>query len=304
MAVQPLTIERMFLSWTLDVPVLVVVALLGFGYVRAARRVGEWQRARTTYFLAGLATILLVTVSFVGAYADTLFWVRAVQTVVLLMITPLLLVMGAPLTLLLASVPDRVASRLRKAGRSLTARVLTFPLVVTIVLVAPTFVLYFTPLYEAALRNGFVDELVHLGLILAGFVYFWTRLGVDPTPRSDSYLVSLWISLTEVIADGALGLVIWLGPLIASGYYQALGRTWDPDMRLDQIIGAGVLWIGGDLAGLFFVGALVVRWRKDDERKAEQIDRELDEQEQADDVKSGLWWENDPQLAERFKRLR
>ncbi|TCO60451.1 cytochrome c oxidase assembly protein [Actinocrispum wychmicini] len=301
MTLQPLTIERMFLSWTLDVPVLLVVALLGFGYVWAARRTGEWRRSRTVYFCAGLATVLMVTVSFVGVYADSLFWVRAVQTVVLLMITPLLLVMGAPLTLLLATVPERTADRLRKAGRSVTARVLTFPLVVTVVLVAPTFVLYFTPLYEASLRNGFVDDLVHVGLVGAGFVYFWTRLGVDPTPRSDSYLVSLWISLTEVIADGALGLVVWLGPLIASGYYQA--RTWGPDIRLDQIIGAGVLWIGGDLAGLMFVGALVVRWRRDDERKAEQIDRELDEQERVV-AKPGLWWENDPQLAERFRRLR
>jgi cytochrome c oxidase assembly factor CtaG len=214
----PLTIERMLSSWTLDLPVLLVVALLGVGYMSAVRRLGQvWPRGRTVYFCAGLATVLLVTVSFIGVYADTLFWVRAVQTVVLLMVTPLLLVLGAPLTLLLASVPARVADRMRGIGRSATARFLTFPLVVTVVLVAPMFLLYLTPLYEQCLRHAAVDDLVHVGVVGAGFVYFWTRLGVDPTPRRDSYLVSLWISLTEVIADGALGLVIWFGPLVAAG---------------------------------------------------------------------------------------
>jgi cytochrome c oxidase assembly factor CtaG len=140
-------------------------------------------------------------------------------------------------------------------------------------------------------------------LIAAGFVYFWTRVQLDPTPRKDPHLVSVWIALTEVIVDGALGLAIWLGPLIAPDYYHAVARSWGPDVRIDQIIGAGVLWIGGDLAGLPFVAALFVRWSRDDQRKAKEIDRQLDEEEAAaETATTGLWWENDPVLAERFKR--
>ena len=36
--------------------------------------------------------------------------------------------------------------------------------------------------------------------------------------------------------------------LRAADYYHALARTWGPDLRTDQIVGAGILWIGGDPA--------------------------------------------------------
>ena len=284
-------------AWTFDVPAVLVVVALGGLYVRAARG-RDWPRGRMVAFLTGLATIIVVTCSFLGVYDTTLFWVRAVQTTTLLMVTPLLLALGAPVTLLMRSVPERTADRLRRLGRGRAARALTFPLVVTVILVAPPFVLYLTPLYDVVLANAFVDGLVRTGLVLAGFVYFWTRIRLDPTPREDAHLVSVWIAFTEVIFDGVLGLVLWLGPLLAPAHYAAAHPGWGPDPRTDQIIGAGVLWIGGDVAGLPFVAALFVRWARDDERRAEEIDTALDEQP----ASSGLWWENDPTLAERFKR--
>jgi cytochrome c oxidase assembly factor CtaG len=298
----PLTMVAVFSSWLLDPVALVMVAVLAVAYLGAVRRLhGQWPSARTFAFLVGLGTVLLVKMSFLGVYSDTLFWVRAVQNIVLLMITPLLLAMGAPLTLILSGVPPALAARLRRLGRSKVATTLTFPLVVTFLLVAPLFVLYLSPLYELTLRSGLVQNLTGLGLVCCGFVYFWTRLQVDPTPRADHHLVSLWISMTEVIFDGALGLAIAFGALIAPDYYHALNRVWWPDLRLDQVIGAGVLWIGGDLAGLPFVGALIVRWRRDDRRQAEIVDRELDEAEPEQERSGKLWWEDHPELAARFK---
>ncbi|HVW43043.1 MAG TPA: hypothetical protein VHC18_17010, partial [Amycolatopsis sp.] len=49
---------------------------------------------------------------------------------------------------------------------------------------------------------------------------------------------------------------------------------------------------------------LFARWMRDDERQADTTDRELDESEQQGESTSGLWWENDPMLAERFRRER
>lgn len=297
----PLSWERVFTAWTPDFAALSFVLVLGGGYLFLARRVPGWPGSRTAAFLAGLGTVTLVTCSFLGVYDDTLFWPRAVQTVVLLMITPLLLALGAPLTLVLSTAPG--AARLRAIGRGRAARALTFPLVITVLLIVPPFLIYLTPLYELCLRVPAVDSLVRLGLVACGFTYFWTRLRVDPTPREDHHLVSFGISFADVIVDAALGLILWLGPLRAADYYHALARTWGPDLRTDQIVGAGVLWIGGDLAGLPFVGALARRWMRDDERQAKQVDRELDAQEETT-TSTGLWWENDPTLAERFERER
>ncbi|MER5390182.1 cytochrome c oxidase assembly protein [Saccharopolyspora sp. NPDC002686] len=305
-----LTPDRIFTSWTPDPAALVVVAVLGTAYwlgVRRLRAGGEsWSTARTAAFFGGLATIALVTMSFLGVYADALFWARAVQNTTLLMIAPLLLAIGAPLSLLVRSAPQQLAERTTTCIRSKPAQLLTFPGVVTALLVGVPFALYLTPLYELTLRSSVIDAAMRGMLVFAGFVYFWTRLRVDPTPRDDPHVVSFGISLAEVIFDGVLGLVLWLGPLRAPHYYEALARTWGPSLRTDQIIAAGVVWIGGDLAGLPFLGALMRQWKRDDAQEAAEIDRTLDaqEEEQPDEpaASSGLWWEDDPILAERFRR--
>ncbi|RJQ79521.1 cytochrome c oxidase assembly protein [Amycolatopsis panacis] len=299
----PLSGSSFFTAWTLDVPAVLVVLVLGAGYLRAARRQASWPPGRTTAFLGGLATLLVVTCSFIGVYDSTLFWVRATQNTVLLMVIPLLLALGAPVTLLMRVAPPGLAGKLCRYGRGPLARFVTFPLIVTVVLIAPFLVLYLTPLYALTLDSTAVGGLVRVALVLAGFLYFYSRIQLDPTPRAGAHLVSVWISLTEVIFDGALGLVLWLGPLLAPAHYDAAHRGWGPDPRTDQIIGAGVLWIGGDVAGLPFVGALFIRWARDDEKRAKQLDRRLDEEAEAGEAPaSGLWWENDPELAARFRR--
>ncbi|MEO6881886.1 MAG: cytochrome c oxidase assembly protein, partial [Mycobacteriaceae bacterium] len=250
-----------------------------------------------------------------------LFWVRATQNMLSLMVVPLLLAMGAPLRLTLDAVSPPVASRLRTLGHSTVLRVLTFPLVMTVFLVGPLLVLYLTPLYEQTLRHGLLAFAARTVLTACGFLYFWTRMQLDPTPRGGSHVVSFAISITEAIADGVLGIVLWLGPAVAPAYYAAVARPWGPSPYLDQVFGAGVLWIGGDVAGVPFLLALFFRWMRDDERTARQVDDELDREELAarlripvevnldgeeDETRPaagpGLWWENDENLAERFRR--
>ncbi|HWR48795.1 MAG TPA: cytochrome c oxidase assembly protein [Pseudonocardiaceae bacterium] len=312
----PLTWGRLLTAWTPNPGALGVVAALGVAYglgVRRLRRGGvAWPTGRSWRFLTGLGSILLVKVSVIGVYAGTLFWDRAVQNITLLMITPMFLALGAPLTLLREVLPEPAARRASRVLHSTAARALTFPVVVTAALIAPLFVLYLTPLYEASLRSAGVSAAVGVGLVAAGFLYFWTRFRIDPTPRTDPYLLSMAISVAEVIFDGALGLVLWLGPLIAPHYYQALHRGWGPDLRLDQIIGAGVLWIGGDLAGLPFLAVVVNRMMREDQRDAAAIDAELDTLDAVAEAAATsptssvptqprLWWEDHPELAQRFR---
>jgi cytochrome c oxidase assembly factor CtaG len=315
----PLTWGRLLTAWTPNPGALLVVAALGVAYglgVRRLRRGGvSWSPGRSWWFLTGLGSILLVTVSVVGVYAGTLFWDRAVQNITLLMLTPMFLALGAPLTLLREVLPAPAARRASRVLHSTAARALTFPIVVTVALIAPLFILYLTPLYEASLRSAVVGAVVSVGLVAAGFFYFWTRFRIDPTPRTDPYLLTMAISVAEVIFDGVLGLALWLGPLIAPHYYQALHRGWGPDLRLDQIIGAGVVWIGGDLAGLPFLAVVVNRMMREDQRHAAVIDAELDSLDASVGTpvtpsatspisplptQPRLWWEDHPELAQRF----
>jgi cytochrome c oxidase assembly factor CtaG len=319
----PLTLPRMFAAWRPSLGAAAAVAL-GAAYRVGVRRLrargGVWPAARTWNFLGGVGWLVVITSGSIGVYAGVLFWARAVQNVSLLMIVPMLWAMGAPLTLLRELAPPSVRTPLGRVLRSRLARRLTFPLVVTPVFVAPMPLVYLTPIYPASLAHGWVAGLVGSGLLGAGWLYFWTRFRVDPTPRTDPYLVSLGISAAEVVLDGALGLAVWLGPLLAPHYYLALSRPWGPSPRLDQIIGAGVLWIGGDLAGLPFLGVVLRRMTSEDAEQAALVDAELDREEErrasalaggaadtgpefaGDPDRPRLWWEDHPELAERFRR--
>jgi len=319
----PLTLARVFTAWRPSLgaaAALVLGAAYCFGVRRLRARGGGWPAARGWSFLAGVGWLVVITSGSIGVYAGVLFWARAVQNVSLLMIVPMLWAMGAPLTLLRELAPPSVRAPLGRALRSRMARRLTFPLVVTPVFVAPMPLVYLTPIYPASLAHGWAAWLVGLGLLGAGWLYFWTRFRIDPTPRTDPYLVSLGISAAEVVLDGALGLAVWLGPLLAPHYYLALGRPWGPSPRLDQIIGAGVLWIGGDLAGLPFLGVVLRRMTSEDADQAALVDAELDREDErrsnalargaadtgselpGDPERPRLWWEDHPELAERFRR--
>lgn len=304
----PLTGAALLTSWTPQPAVTVPALLLAAAYLLAVRRAPVVGRRSVASFLAGCGVLALVGASFLGVYQDTLFWVRALQNVLLLLVVPLLAALGRPVTVVLAAAPPAVAARLRVVGRSAWARRLTFPAVVTVLLVGPLPALYLTGAYPATLASPVADAAARLVVLGCGFVYFWTRLQVDPVPRPGSHLGSFAISLVEQVVDGVLGLVVWLGPLIAAGHYVAVARGWGPDLRTDQVVGAGVLWIGGDVAGLPFLGVLFLRWVHDDERAARTADRELDEAAvvtapgEPAAAAPALWWESDPEMAARFRR--
>jgi cytochrome c oxidase assembly factor CtaG len=330
-----LTVARAFTSWTLDLPVLAVVLLAAAFYlagVRRMRRTGAgWAPGRTAAFCGGLGVIVIATMSFLGVYQWVLFYARAVQTVLLLLAAPLLLALGRPVSLTAAA--PRLGRRVEALVGSRPARVLTFPAITALAVVLVGFLLYFTPWYEAGLRSDPVRELTYLALMAPGWVFFWTLLRVDPVPKAYPYLVTMWVTGTEVVGDAILGLAIMADQnLIAGSYYHALGRPWGPSLRADQVIGGGAIWLIGDLIGLPFLGAMLILMMREDEREARAVDAELDAAEAgsgaaepgpgasdpgpgASDPGPGAmgtghgttgpaqpWWESDPRFAGRFRR--
>jgi cytochrome c oxidase assembly factor CtaG len=270
----------------------------------------KWPVGRTIAFCAGGAGLSFVaTSSFLAVYWPVLFYVRAFQTVVLLLAVPLFTMLGRPLSLVIAAAP-RLGPRLEAAVTGRLARLLTFPAITGLVLVLTPFVLYYSPWYEAAFHSFAVREVTSLVLVLPGMVFFWTLLRVDPVPRQYPYLVALWVTAAEVVGDAALGLsVIVDHNLIAGGYYHAVARPWGPSLAADQVLGGGALWILGDLVGLPFLAAVLIAMIREDESDAKVIDAELDAAEldakeaspidrEADPLKP--WWENDPRFAGRF----
>jgi cytochrome c oxidase assembly factor CtaG len=329
-----LTLTRALTEWTFDPWALILILVLGGGYLACMRRVRrtgqDWSVARPIWFLGlGLGPLVLATMSWVGVYQSVLFYARATQTVLLVLVVPLFLAMGRPIGLVIAALP-RLGARLDAAIKSPVAKVLTFPAFTTFALVLVPFVMYFTPWYTASFHSTLVRVLTYLALMTAGFMFYWTLLRVDPVPKQYSYAVSMWITAAQVVGDAVLGIAcIADNGIIGAVWYHAVARPWGPTLQVDQVIGGGVLWVLGDLVGLPFLAAQFIHLMREDETEAVRIDAELDAQESARAeglaaaaVSAGLaergpgtagsadhaesladrpWWEADSRFSDRFK---
>lgn len=326
-----LTLARAFTEWTADLPMIALAVVLGGGYLAAARKVrrsgGHWATGRTVAFCGlGLGFLVIATMSWIGVYQNVLFYVRAVQTVLLVLLVPLFLAMGKPLTLLGAAFP-RAAPRIGAAVRSRVAVAVTFPAITTLALVGVPMTMYFTSWYTHTFHSGAIRELTYLVLMVPGYVFFWTLLRVDPVPKRYPYGVSMWITAAEVVGDAFFGLAVLAdNNLIAGPYYHAVGYPWGPSLKSSQVIGGGALWILGDLVGLPFLAAQLIQMMREDQAEAAVIDAELDARDAvrqaasagAAKADSGAadagtadtepadverpWWETDPRFTERFKQ--
>ncbi len=285
-ATVPLTWSTAVVSWQWNTGAAVCALAGGVGYARCYRRArSSLTRAHALSCAVAVGLFVIATMSMVGVYAPVLFWVRALQVLLLLMVIPFFAAMSRPVTAL-GLFPDGPVARL-----------LLHPATTSVAMLALPWLFYLTPWYRAALQYPAVMELTGALMLIVGFGYYYARLQTDPVPRRYTQLLSLVISIVESLGDGVLGLVLWLGPLIAADYYRGLGRHWGPTMRVDQSIGAGVLWLVGDVLGVFFVLVLMRCFSHDEKRHARVVDARLDREPE-----SGLWWENDPQLRARMGR--
>lgn len=142
---------------------------------------------------------------------------------------------------------------------------------------ASPWLLYFSGWYPATLSNAWLHHAMHLHFVLAGSLFFWPLLGLDPVPGRLSYPLRMLVVFTTLPFHAFLGVtVMGSTSLIAGQWYSSLDRHWGPSLAGDQDIAGGILWYGGDLIGLMFFAVLFVQWLRASEREAVREDRRLD----------------------------
>ncbi len=280
----PFTVTQVFTEASLNswLAVLLVVAAAAYlyGVYRLRLRGDTWPARRTVaYLLGGLGMIAAVTLSGIGAYDTTLVSVHMVQHMVLSMIAPIFLALGAPVTLALRTLPARPRGVLLRVLHNRVARVVTFPLVAFGLFVVNPFALYFTDLYRLTLENGYLHELVHAHFILTGCLFFWPLLGLDPLPNRWPYPARALLMVLSVPFHTVLGLTIMQSTTLLGGdWYPNLHLTWAEPFA-DQNVAGGVLWAGGEVVSVTMLGVLVLQWIRQQDREARRIDRALDRAE-------------------------
>jgi cytochrome c oxidase assembly factor CtaG len=189
--------------------------------------------------------------------------------------------MGKPLTLLIEAYP-RAGGRVKRAVCGRVAKVVTFPAITTLLLVAVPMTMYFTSWYTHVFTSGTVRELTYLILMAPGYVFFWTLLRVDPVPREYPYGVAMWITAAEVVGDAFFGIAIIADQaILGAAHYHAVGYPYGPSLATSQVLGGGIIWILGDFVGLPFLAVQLIQMMRADKREAEEIDAELDARDAA-----------------------
>ncbi len=268
-------------TW-LWLPLAAMVGVYLLGVYRMRARGDRWPVGRTVLFcVGGVGTLALALVSGLATYDDTLLSVHMVQHMLLSMIAPIFLALGAPVTLALRTLPARQRHRLVAVLHSRYARIVTFPLVAYVVFVASPFALYFSGLYRLSLTHPVVHDLVHLHFLVSGCVYFFPLIGLDPVPNRWPYPLRALMVFLSTPFHAVLGLTIMQSTeLLAGGYSPSLGLRW-LDPAADQRLAGGILWAAGEFVSILLLGALVAQWMRQSEREGRQVDRRLDRDERA-----------------------
>jgi len=266
-------------SW-LTLALLAAAGLYLAGVVKLRRRGDRWPLARTVLFLfPGLGAIASVTMSGVEDYDTTLLSVHMIQHMVLSMIAPIFLALGAPVTLALRTLPNGGRRALLAVVHSRPARVLAFPLVAFGFFVVTPFVLYFTDLYELTMRHEWVHELTHAHFIAVGCLFFWPLVGLDPLPGRWPYPARALLMFLSTPFHTVLGLTIMQSRTLLGGdWYPSLHLSWS-DPVADQVVAGGILWAGGEFVSVTMLAVLVVQWMRQSDREAKRTDRRLDREE-------------------------
>ena len=213
----------------------------------------------------GMGTFYFATSSGLAAYDTTLVSVHMVQHMLLSMVVPLFLALGAPVTLALRTLPVRPRQWLLTALHSRVAKVLAFPPLTFLLYVVSPWALYFSGWYGASLHSEFVHEMMHLHLVTVGALFFWPLMGVDPIPGKVSYPFRVLLVVLTLPFHAFLGITIMSGDTLLGGrWYPSLHNgpmgAWLPDPLDDQHLAGGILWASGDLIGLVFFGVLFTQW--------------------------------------------
>ena len=275
-----------FTGWSFQpVPIVMTAWIAGlylWGVMTLRRRGDRWPVGRTIAFVpVGLGCFFFATSSGLGTYDDTLISVHMVQHMVLSMLVPMTLALGAPVTLALRTLPARPRRWLLVVLHSRVAKALSFPPLTLLLYVTAPWILYFSGWYPATLHHDYLHETMHLHFVLVGCLFFWPIVGVDPVPGKVAYPFRMLLVVLTLPFHAFLGVTIMSEEdIIGGSWYADLHQgpmgSWLPDPIDDQHLAGGILWGSGDLVALALFGVLFVQWVRSSLQEAKREDRRLD----------------------------
>ncbi|MEV4945728.1 cytochrome c oxidase assembly protein [Streptomyces sp. NPDC053755] len=261
---------------------LVGLALYGWGVARLRGRGDAWPVSRTVFFAAGVLSVALVMCTKLNDYGMVMFSVHMVQHMVVSMLSPILLLLGAPVTLALRALP--VAARGSKGPRewllmllhSRYMRIITHPAFTIPLFIASLYGFYFTPIFDTLMgsRIGHIAMMVHF--LAVGLVFFWPIMGVDPGPHRPGYVMRMLELFAGMPFHAFFGIALMMAsePMVKA--YAHPPASLGIDALSDQNAAGGIAWAFSEIPSVLVLIALVYQWYHSEQRQAVRKDRAAD----------------------------
>ncbi|MGW6908701.1 cytochrome c oxidase assembly protein [Streptomyces sp. NPDC054940] len=285
MDLPPFTLGR-GLQWSTDpfflVACLVGLALYAWGVVRLRRRGDAWPVGRTVSYVVGVLSVMLMMCTGLNDYGMVMFSVHMVQHMVISMLSPILILLGAPVTLALRALPP--AGRGRKGPRewllallhSRYMQIITHPAFTIPLFIASLYALYFTPMFDFLMgsKTGHIAMMVHF--LAVGVVFFWPIIGVDPGPHRPGYLMRMLELFAGMPFHAFFGIALMMAsePMVET--FKNPPASLGIEALADQNAAGGIAWAFSEIPSVLVLIALLFQWYRSEQRQARRKDRAAD----------------------------
>ena len=279
---------RLLTFWRFDtflgVVALFLAALYVIGVVRLRRRGDQWPAGRLLAWLAGCAALVFATSSGVRAYGSAMFSVHMIEHMTLNMFVPVLLVLGAPVTLALRVLPSAAAGDppgprewIVRAVHSPFTAFLSSPITAFVLFVGSLYAVYLTPVFDTLVQYHWGHELMAVHFLLTGYLFYWGIIGVDPGPRRLPFIGRLALLFAIMPFHAFFGIAMMTQTSAVGGnYYRMLDLPWVQNLSDDQRLGGAIAWGASEVPLVLVVVALVTQWARQDRRTSTRSDRHED----------------------------
>lgn len=270
----PPTVARILTDWRFDLifgtAAIILAVLYLVAVLRLRRRGDRWPARRTGAWLLGCAVLLFATSSGAGRYQPAIFSAHLAGHLLLAVLTPILLVRGAPTTLAMSALPSAAPGEppgprewLSAVLHCASARFCTHPVVALLMFAGGFYLLYLGDIFDATAGQHAARVAMNAVFLATGYLLCWVVVGADPRPWATPVTGMFG---TAVAAIGLLSLfgVLLMGmrDIVAGRFYRSLQLPWRSDFLADQHLGAVLVWTVCGVALVVVLVALVIRWRR------------------------------------------
>jgi cytochrome c oxidase assembly factor CtaG len=260
-----LTWHVFFTSWDVQPGwyLVILAALLAYCYgVARVRRSSSpsIHPARVVSFVAGLVVLVLSLSTAVETYSHILFWMHMVQHLLLIMVVPALLVVGQPLTVLVACTGGPVRSPIARVLHSGPAAVLTHPLTGLVLYTAIIVGTHLTSFMDQMATSSWLHPAEQVLYLAGGYLFLLPVLGNEPIRWRPPHLVRMVVLFIAMAPDTVVGIVLLQTPHNLFPAMTADRPTWTLGPVDDLNTGGGIMWAFGDGLMMLLIVAVMLAY--------------------------------------------